>query len=198
MHPAGERGDVSVLIAAEGDRKARRCTKSVRAHSPEGTTVLTVASDTSAVNRALEQLRPTDVIILSEPCLVTPGWLERLRDAARGDSNTATASALTDAGGELALWDAAGTQGAEPDLAQLAEQLAANTLTLRPRLRALAGPCVYVRREALELVGGTSPWRWTSRSDACCRGSLTWPPTTCWWGALRRARAPAPRHFRAP
>ncbi len=154
MHPAGERGDVSVLIAAEGDRKARRCTKSVRANTPQGTTVLTVASDTSAVNRALERLRPTDVIILSEPCLVTPGWLERLRDAARGDSNTATASALTDAGGELALWDAPGTQGAEPDLAQLAEQLAANTLTLRPRLRALAGPCVYVRREALELVGG--------------------------------------------
>ncbi len=104
----------------------------------------------AAVNRALEQLAPADVVVLSEPCRVTPGWLERMRDAAREDSNTATASALADAGTELALSDAGSPQ---EDFAKMAGGLAEHTLTLRPRLSRAVGPCVYVRREALELVG---------------------------------------------
>src|SRR5664279_3789348 len=73
-----------------------------------------------------------------------------MRDAARADSNTATASALADAGTELALSDEASP---EEDLAKLAGSLAEHTLRLHPRLSRAAGPCVYVRREALELVG---------------------------------------------
>jgi glycosyltransferase involved in cell wall biosynthesis len=105
---------------------------------------------TAAVDRALTLLWPADVALLSEPCLLTPGWLERMRDAARGDSNTATASALADVGGELALCEECGPQ---EDLAQLAGSLAEHTRALRPRLSRAVGPCVYVRREALELVG---------------------------------------------
>ena len=99
---------------------------------------------------ALEQLAPADVIVLSEPCRVARGWLERLRDAARGDTNTATASALADAAPQLALSD---EDRPEEDFAQLADSLAEHTLRLRPRLSRAVGPCVYVRREALELVG---------------------------------------------
>src|SRR2546422_3455365 len=57
---------------------------------------------TAAVDRALPMLWPADIALLSEPCRVAPGWLERLRRAARADSNTATASALTDVGTALA------------------------------------------------------------------------------------------------
>ncbi len=106
---------------------------------------------TAAVDRALALVRPADVALLRQPCRVTGGWLERMRDAARADSNTATASALADVGTPLALCEGdAPTEGFE----QVSETLAAHTLRLRPRLRGAAGPCVYIRREALELVGG--------------------------------------------
>src|ERR1019366_6192394 len=39
------------------------------------------------------------------------------------------------------------------DIARLADSLAERTLRLRPRLSRAVGPCVYVRRDALELVG---------------------------------------------
>jgi glycosyltransferase involved in cell wall biosynthesis len=145
------RGSVCVVIAAgEEQERLRQCRESVQAHTPVTVATVTVAATAAAVNRALEQLAPVDVIVLSEPCRVTPGWLGRMRGAALGDSNTATASALADAGTELALCD---EERPEEDFAQLAERLARHTLTLRPRLSRAVGPCVYVRREALELVG---------------------------------------------
>jgi glycosyltransferase involved in cell wall biosynthesis len=121
----------------------------VEAHSEANTPILRVEATAAAVNRALEQLAPADVVILEEPCRVSPGWLERLRDAARSDTNIATASALADTGSELALCE----KGGEQSLASLAEHLAKKTLRLRPRLTRSVGPCVYVRRESLELVG---------------------------------------------
>jgi glycosyltransferase involved in cell wall biosynthesis len=151
MHPAGERGGAHVLIAAGGDRElVRRCSEAVRASTPAGTQILQVPGETIAANRALEELAPADVLIVSEACVVTAGWLERMREAAQGDSNTATASALTDTGGALAL-DLAPPAA---DLAELSERVAAHSLRARPRLQGAVGPCVYVRREALELVGG--------------------------------------------
>ena len=154
------RGSICVVVAA-GDPPdlLRQCLDSVQAHTPATVETRSVPATAAAVNRMLEQLAPADVLIVSEPCRVTPGWLERMRDAARGDSNTATASALADAGTELALCDEAAPKApsdaarTEESLAELAESLAGRTLTLRPRLNRAVGPCVYVRREALELVG---------------------------------------------
>jgi len=119
---------------------------------------------TAAVNRALALLWPADVALLSQPCRVTEGWLARLRDAARADTNTATASALADTAGALALSEEGrpDAEDASPDaeegspdegFAKLADSLAEHTLRLRPRLGRAFGPCVYVRREALELAG---------------------------------------------
>jgi glycosyltransferase involved in cell wall biosynthesis len=139
-----------VIAASDSPEHIARCAESVRRHSAPDTPVLTVAASTAEVNRALEHLAPADVIVFEDPCLVTGGWLDRLREAARGDTNTATASALTDAGTDLALLE---PDGAEADLEDLARRLAERTLTLRPRLSRAVGPCVYVRREALELVG---------------------------------------------
>ena len=107
------------------------------------------ASLTAAVNRAVTLLWPADVALLSEPCLVTRDWLGGLRDAARADSNTASASALANVGTRLALSE----HDPPTDLATLADRLAEHTMALRPRLSLIAGPCVYLRREGLELVG---------------------------------------------
>lgn len=148
-----------MVAAGEPPEAVRECLESVQAHTPATVATRSVPATAAAVNRALEQLAPADVLVVSEPCRVTPGWLERMRDAARGDSNTATASALADAGTELALASEAAPKAPsnaarpEEDLAKLAEGLAEGTLRLRPRLNGVAGPCVYVRREALELVG---------------------------------------------
>ncbi len=139
-----------MIAAGEGPDVIRQCLESVRANTPAEVETLSVAPTAAAVNRALGQTAPADVIVLTEPCRLTPGWLERMRDAARADSNTATASALADAGTELALSDEASP---EEDLPKLAGSLAEHTLRLHPRLSRAVGPCVYVRREALELVG---------------------------------------------
>ncbi len=138
-----------MLIAAD-QRQAGLdgCVESVGEHTPPGTPTLTVEPNSAAVNQALEQLAPADVVLISEPCIVAPGWLAQLRDAARGDSNTATASALADRDTDLAPFqDSAGED------AGLADGLSERTLGLCPRLRRAVGPCVYIRREALELVG---------------------------------------------
>lgn len=150
-HP---RESVCVVIAASGeDEHVRACIDSVRAHSADASAVVSVEPSAHAVNRALEQFSPADVIVVDEPCRVDPGWLERLREAAREDSNTATVSALADVGTELALYEDGAEDADEAELERLAAELREHTLRLRPRLTRAVGPCVYVRREALELVG---------------------------------------------
>ncbi len=105
---------------------------------------------TCALNTALDLLAPADVALLLAPCHVAQGWLDHLRDASHADSNLATASALTLTGGPLAL---AGEDGALGLLDDVAARLVEQTLRLRPRLAGAFGPCVYLRRDALELVG---------------------------------------------
>jgi glycosyltransferase involved in cell wall biosynthesis len=157
------RGDVCIVVAARADdAHLDDCLESLRANTPEGVDVVRVDATTAAVNRALVRLAPGDAVVLSEPCRVSDGWLARLREGALEDTNTATASALVDVGGSLALGEEQPANMAAPgselnsaarDFAQLTESLAARTLRLHPRLRRAVGPCVYVRREALELVG---------------------------------------------
>ncbi len=98
IHP-GIRGSACVVIAVDdGDEYQRDCLESVREHTEAGIPILTVSATAAAVNRALEQLWPADIALLSEPCRVTAGWLARMREAAYADTNTASASALADAG----------------------------------------------------------------------------------------------------
>jgi glycosyltransferase involved in cell wall biosynthesis len=146
---------VAVLVAAAADEHLQRCLESIHAHVPAGTSVETVAPSTACVNDALGRIAPADAVVLTEPCLVTAGWLDRLRAAALDDTNTASASALADAGTELSLLDdVPGTdERGVRDIDELADALAARTLALRPGLTRAVGPCVYVRREAIELVG---------------------------------------------
>jgi glycosyltransferase involved in cell wall biosynthesis len=103
---------------------------------------------TVAVEHALCCVAPADVVLLSEPCLLNDDWLARLRSAAYDDTNTASASALADYATDLAL----GEQPS-PNIAAAAAAVAANALALRPRLNVCVGPCIYLRRDALQLVG---------------------------------------------
>ena len=145
------RGSVGVVIAAnEDDEHLRECLDSVERHTDPSIAVVHVSASAASVARALEDLAPADVIVIDEACRVTQGWVERLHAAARNDTNTATASALADHGTALACCDEHHPLG---DFNALAERVGERTRRLRPRLDRAVGPCVYVRREALELAG---------------------------------------------
>ena len=96
--------------------------------------------DAAALGRAVDAVAPADVVLLHGDCRLGAGWFERLRAAALASADTATASALT------------GIEAGDPG--QAADSVARGALRLRPRLAAPSGPCVYLRRRALELVGG--------------------------------------------
>jgi glycosyltransferase involved in cell wall biosynthesis len=149
--PADPRGVCVVVAAAEDDEALRACMDSLVTHTPAGVLVERVAASASAVNEALERLAPADVAIVTEPCLVADGWLERLGAAAREDTNTASASALATGGTSLTL---SGDERPREAIDELANVLARRSLRLRPRMSRAVGPCMYVRRDALELVGG--------------------------------------------
>ncbi len=143
---------VRVVIAFGDDAHAVASIESIRANTPADVPIDQVACDTAAVNRAIDRAAPADVIVLDEPCRVGADWSERLRAAAYLDTNVASVSALTTAGTPLALAPS-GAQLSENDLATLAADVAERSPRLRPRLSRAVGPCVYLRRDALELVG---------------------------------------------
>ena len=131
MRRADTRGSVCVVIALPDDAEhLNECVESVRRHTQADVPVVRVAPRAADVNRALERLAPADPLLLSEPCRVSAGWIERLRDAAHRDTNTATASALADTATALALSDEDDPQA---DFAELTKGLAERTLRLRPR-----------------------------------------------------------------
>lgn len=144
------RGVCVVVAINAGEERLHECVESVRARAGTGVEIAEVQRSAAAVNHAIEQAEPADIVLIDEPCLVSEGWIDRLAAAARDDTNTASASALADAGTPLAL-QALG----EPreDFARLAERLAGRTISVRPRLSRAVSPCIYIRRDALQLVG---------------------------------------------
>ena len=151
-HAADHRsGPVVILATAAAGEDLSACRESLLASLSEGTSLIEVAAESSAVDDAIRQAAPADVILVSRPCLVAAGWVERLREAAHADTNIASASALVDGGTALAVSDHP-TEPARFD--ELAGRVAGSSMRLRPRISRAVGPCVYLRREALELVGG--------------------------------------------
>jgi glycosyltransferase involved in cell wall biosynthesis len=145
MSQAPGRGEVCVLLVAAAEASVlERCLASLRKHTPADVQIVQTGASSAEVNEALDRSAPADVIVIEAPCLVEAGWLERMREAAYADTNTATASAMAESGTPLALGP---SRSAAPETAaERGEQLL-------PRLSRAVGPCVYVRREALELVG---------------------------------------------
>ncbi|HTZ85649.1 MAG TPA: glycosyltransferase, partial [Solirubrobacteraceae bacterium] len=143
------RGEICVVLVDLGDeRVVAKCLESLHKHTGAQVPIERVAGTVDALNGVLTRCAPADVAILLEPCRVSAGWLDRLAAAARQDTNTASVSALTPAGSELAL-----PLAGAGDFDRLSATLADRTLSLHPRLSRAVGPCIYVRRDAFELVG---------------------------------------------
>lgn len=155
-HRAGRTRSACVVILAGTDAAAvQECLASLRAHVDEHVEVVEVAPDTASVAREIERLAPADVVLLERSCRVSAGLIERLAAAADSDTNVATASALSDVGAPLALGEreADAQRRSEQCIDALAATVAERSRVLRPRLSRAVGPCIYIRRDALELVG---------------------------------------------
>jgi glycosyltransferase involved in cell wall biosynthesis/GT2 family glycosyltransferase len=108
------------------------------------------------VDAAFVATAPGDVVILDSACEVGPEWLQRLRAAAQSDSLIATASALTSSGAILTVPrsdDPRLALSAGHDIDSAARAVASASLRIRPRIPGCVGPCVYIRRPAIELAG---------------------------------------------
>ena len=108
------------------------------------------------VNGAFAMAAPADVVILNSDCVVADGWLEGLRAAAYSDSRVATATTLTNHGSVVSVPDGKPVSGLPQgwSLDAAAAAIRERSLRVRPRLPTAIGHCMYVRRSALELVGG--------------------------------------------
>lgn len=108
------------------------------------------------VNRAFHE-SPGDVVVLNADTIVTPGWLDRLRDAALSRPDVATVTPLTNFGSLATLpaevTDSFDLNGQDPDVAGAADFVEAASLRLRPEVISGVGFCMYVRREAIDAVG---------------------------------------------
>jgi len=108
------------------------------------------------VNDAFERLAPADVIVVNSDCLVTAGWFQAMRRAAGESTLVATVSVFTNHGTILSLPHRNRPQPSLPQTIELdraAEEIASQSLRVRPHLPTVVGHCFYVRRAALDLVG---------------------------------------------
>lgn len=109
------------------------------------------------VNAAFDAIAPADVVIVNSDVIVAAGWLEGLRSAARSDSTVATATAMTNCGTIVSVPHRNRQISDLPQdvsLDQAAKALRGRSQRIRPRIPVAIGHCLYVRREALDLVGG--------------------------------------------
>jgi hypothetical protein len=102
---------------------------------------------------ALARAAGRDIVLLCAGVVVADGWLERLATAAHAGALVATASPLTDQRG-AAVGLPAVHRPAGLDLARAAARVAAAAPAQHPRLVATNGLCLYVRRSALDVLGG--------------------------------------------
>lgn len=109
------------------------------------------------MNEAFNAACPRDVVILNSDVVVGPEWLTRLRAAAYEDTTTATATPLTNHGSIVSLPvrnvpTSALPEGVDAD--EAARRVALRSPRLRPRLPTGIGHCTYVKRLALDVLGG--------------------------------------------
>jgi glycosyltransferase involved in cell wall biosynthesis/GT2 family glycosyltransferase len=108
------------------------------------------------VNAAFSITSPADLVLVNSDVVVADGWFDDLRAAAHSDSTVATATAMTNHGTIVSVPHRNRPMPSLPQdrtLEELAATVRERSLRLRPRLPSAVGHCVYVRREALDLVG---------------------------------------------
>lgn len=161
-HTAAE---VPILVCddASPDSRSRRLV--LEGAHPSAHRVRLVGSEpggglAKTVNAAFAMAAPADMVVLGSDCIVADGWLDGLRDAAYVDARVATAMSLID--------DRALATGYRPDgstFDEAAGLVRSGSLRVRPRVPTAGGPCLYVRRSALELVGDFDLASWQVPRD---------------------------------
>jgi glycosyltransferase involved in cell wall biosynthesis len=177
------RGTTAICIpVTAGVDLLHRCLETVVAHTPPGTPVLVVdrsqrdpaverllselgrdlhylvlpgsPGPVAQANAALEACADADAVLLASHALVFERWLDRLSAAGCSDSTVATASSLSSNAGALSVWGRHDPLRSDVDLERIAGDVAALSPRSVPRVPSAEGPCTWISRAALELVGG--------------------------------------------
>lgn len=108
------------------------------------------------MNGAFEVTGRRDVVLVNSDVIVGPEWFERMREAAYNDNRVATVTPLTNNGTIVSVpWRNRPSELLQEHTPQSAARaVARGSYRLRPRLPVCVGHAVYVRRSALDLVGG--------------------------------------------
>ena len=108
------------------------------------------------VNAAFAAAAPADVAVLNSDCVVAADWLTELRAAAYTDTNVATATALANHATILSVPYRNQPISDLPqhlDFDRAAAAVRMQSHRAYPRIPTAVGHCVWVRRDALDLVG---------------------------------------------
>lgn len=100
---------------------------------------------------ALAATAPADAVLIAAGLETSPGWLERLREAATSDSTVASATPLSIGAAAVELF--AGELAPELPFLDAARRVEQGSLRLRPKIAAIGPGCCYLRRRALMLAG---------------------------------------------
>jgi len=109
------------------------------------------------VNEAIRDSAEGDLVIVNSDVVVGPEWLERLQRAAYSSSRVATATPMTNQGTICSIPDRnAGAPGLPQKwtIESAARAIAAEIEPTYPDLPTAVGHCMYIRRDAIELIGG--------------------------------------------
>lgn len=106
-------------------------------------------------NMAIRRTAPDDVVLLNSDTLVTPRWLEKLRQAAYHRAEVATVTPLSNRATICSVPDPFGDNDLPPSLrlAEYAELIERASVRSYPELPTCVGFCVYLKREALQRIG---------------------------------------------
>ena len=109
------------------------------------------------VNAVFTATAPADVVVLNSDCVVGEGWLSEMRGSAYSDTNVATSTALTNHGTILSVPYRNRPVSDLPqslEFERAAAEVRRGSLRCYPRIPTAIGHCMYIRRDALDLVGG--------------------------------------------
>lgn len=107
-------------------------------------------------NRAFAACAPADVVLVNSDVVVAEGWYDGLRTAAYSDTQVATATAMTNNGTIVSVPYRNTPLPALPQdvtLDDVAARIRSSSQRLHPELPTAIGHCIYIRRDALDLVG---------------------------------------------
>lgn len=106
-------------------------------------------------NLAMRQAAPSDVVLLNSDTEVTPGWLDKLQEAAASHERVGTVTPLTNRGTICSIPEFLADNELPAgyrlhDFAALVEAASAREY---PKLPTCVGFCVYIKREVIDRIG---------------------------------------------